>query len=636
MNANVRLKDSLSHGGSEKRAATLRQKLLWIGIGIVGVLVVSAFIDYSVIFSKMGRWFLFLIVAGVGLWRFLTYQQTRREGVRTNDLAREIEKKAEDDRLVVSTAAQVAEVDDGDRSEVASHLRENLFHQADEVVSNTKVDHQSKTMGVFAILGAVLALFLGFGAAKGWTAIQRVLAPWSEITYTQVELDPVKEIVKAGEPVELRGEISGREVEDAVVRLSDGRELPVDLGDAGGSFVVSLPSGVQSEVTAVVSAGDGISNEVTLRVEEEEPITESPGVESYLIKVTPVDDPSLEPEIVTEPTFSVRHGSQIDYRVKLISPAKRVTMIRTNSVGIADGEVVGELLPEGGSEEDFKLLFEVKEEDVFYRLRVEGVSGKVFENEIPHHIAVRTNEPPKVVIQNTNAEDIWSELDEFKFEIKASDDVAVRRLQVKFHKVGEPARYVEVGVNQESPKEFVVDHILALADLHVEPLDIVSVVAIATDGNKYPGPAIVESEPFLLEIPEAEEDGEGSEQEGGGGSGEQTMINPLEIQMEIYKDTSTIFTSKKKRQFDDLRVDQDDNVGNLKGFKGFLLEQIGDVDGVGEVVRLLDEAIEQAGVSSKALELENRDESMVAQEHVIKNLVDLRKMMEEAEMECPT
>ena len=598
----------------EKKSSSLKQSSLFLLVlGSIGLLVLFCFLDYMIIMPQPLRWTVWLILLAVTFWRCQAYLKALKQELHLKDAARDIQDRTDDNNLLVLTAAETIESPKS-LSTVGAQLEKNLQHQAQQIAENAPTPSTRPIMAYGTLALACAVALISFCYLTGMTSPKRILAPWSKITYTQVELHEPESVPEVGTPISISGKIKGRPVEVANASFDSGKEFPVTFNDSG-DFQVQIPEGLTKKQELTVTAGDGTQT-ITL-----DPFVSPPdcSVESYEIEVHPPAYASRLARTESDPSFIVLRASSLNYQIRLNMPADEVLILPINPEGTTTAPAI-RFTSIDNDHTIFQANIDIGNKDLYYIIQMTSKDGVVTKSEDPYQISSRQDSPPKLRIGSTNAEEIFDTKGTFEFKIHASDDVAITEMRFHYHKLGQPDGIKRLNVfPQEKPWSFSCSASLDLSRLGLEPLDLIVITAVAKDGNNIDGPGVGKSEPFLLEIPEPPVElppPPKSEST----SPPPTMVNPYEIQKQIFSDTQRII-GQDKQAFSDMANDQLDNKENTAKLAQLINEP--------EISNYLAIAQKEMQRSAENLMSFNKEQSIVHQEICLNYLIKARKLIQD-------
>jgi hypothetical protein len=160
----------------------------------------------------------------------------------------------------------------------------------------------------------------------------------------------------------------------------------------------------------------------------------------------------------------------------------------------------------------------------FYRVELKGPNGDLLTASLSYSIDVLADRKPSVSFAKPGRDTRALAVDEVYSEARAVDDYGVARLDLVYSVNGGDERTVPLHRGSRIIKDIAAGHTFMLEEFGLQPGDVVSYYARATDNNTVSGPQTATSDiyfvqirPYSQEYRQAQEGGGG----GGGGGGEQ-------------------------------------------------------------------------------------------------------------------
>lgn len=575
-----------------------------------------ALLDFALVFAPRIRWtawsaFALLVIVQLALSvRILLQRRSRKQ------LAAEVEQASGEPTVALTTAADDHVREQLEQHDLGNAVLARLDAQAHGVAERAPVDFRRTSRRWLGLLALTLGGFLAFGVAAGFRSYGRILMPWLPLTYTQIEFRGPTVKVPQQTPFRLHGQLRGRQANTAALHSSFSDQATSVALNADGSFAVELP-GISEDATYWVTAGDGTSQRVTVRTFVPTEILE------FTADVTPPEYAARLKRQFKEPNFEVLRGSSVDYRIRLSQEVDRVLLLPSPN-GSGDEPPA---IPLGRSSDPhvYRLRLTNFDKDLTYRFEITDPRGDVTRNDEPFRILVLPDDPPKLRITGHDARRTLKKGDEnVTVRVKASDDVGLAKLRLVYRKAGTPGAEVEVPINDKRPFEFTAKSLLKMAPLKLEPLDVVAVHAEGEDGNVLDGPGVAKSQVVVIEVPPPPKK---QAKGGGGGGGGGQSVNPLEMQKYILQDTSALAADAGGESFDELQEAQDE----VNKFAAALLKnvqaKIDENPRARGIAAQLELALSTMHLSSRQLNKDRRDQSVLAQEFAVATLTQAAKMM---------
>ncbi|MFV2006610.1 MAG: DUF4175 family protein [Longimicrobiales bacterium] len=174
------------------------------------------------------------------------------------------------------------------------------------------------------------------------------------------------------------------------------------------------------------------------------------------------------------------------------------------------------------------------EQDGFYEVELMRTDGEFVPASPKYAIDVLTDQPPSVSFSKPGRDTRASNIEEVFLEARADDDYGIDALTLVYSVNGDEEQSVSLfsGGGRPMP-EVTAGHTLYLEDLGLEPGDLVSYYAVASDNRRARDRGEVTSDIYFIQIRPFRIDYRQSEQQGGGGGGGQPEQALSELQRQV-------------------------------------------------------------------------------------------------------
>ncbi len=485
-----------------------------------------AWFDSMLVLSRAWRWFAFIsAVVAAPLVLVGGVRRCRRADRRSITVAMDARSELPSG-YVISTSAQFADKVASDPAE--ENLLRRLHAEAERLAITARPVHPwpgRHLVGAAFVLVVSAATLLRL---DGTQPFHRMVVPWRPVPYTQVTLLPSGRAPARHEAFDLRGLVQGRLPDHALVLFDTGQRFEVPV-EADGTFALSFGDGIAEPAIATAQAGaDGRSLPLTIALRP------TPARTGYAHRITPPAYTGQDQRTETRPSFALLRGSELRFFVSFDLPATGVRMVFDTDRPPIDLR----------ADADDPLAWHADLQRITrtfgYHLEVSDTEGVYPVEDQPQQVVVTPDRPPFVKIIGDNAGQLKSPADILAVEYVARDDIGLASVDVRYYRVGDSEpRTKPVASLPPMTLHHEGQWRLALGDLAVRPLDMVVVILEARNRNDVDGPGIAMSEPLIVEIPDfgEAEDGESSDEDGGGGDASVQEINPLVMQRQVYRDT---------------------------------------------------------------------------------------------------
>jgi hypothetical protein len=368
--------------------------------------------------------------------------------------------------------------------------------------------------GLLAV-GAIFALVAVFGSE--WLgAGMRALLPWERAD----AVNPYRVDVAPGDATIPRG-ASVVVIASPVGFQADGVELLVRTSDS-------------TEWTRITMSADSLSR-FSARLLDVSAATqylvETTGMRSRVYQLNVANLPyakRLDLEY-RYPAYTGLPVQRMDSTGDIAAPAGTVVRVRvTPTVATPGGRLVVEngdtLKLEPTGDGTLAALVRVRKPS-FYRVELEGPNGDLLTASLSYSIDVLPDRPPTVRFVKPGRDARVLAVDEVYSEARAEDDYGVARLDLVYSVNGADERTLPLHrATSRVIRDVAAGHTFMLEEYALQPGDVISYYARATDNNAVSGAQTTTSDIYFLQVrPYSQEYRQAQEggQQGGGGGGEQ-------------------------------------------------------------------------------------------------------------------
>ncbi|MFH1572804.1 MAG: hypothetical protein ABIG68_02410, partial [Acidobacteriota bacterium] len=358
-------------------------------------------------------------------------------------------------------------------------------------------------------------LLLGWGPSFFSYGFERLYVPWSTDPagmplYIQVEPGDV-EITQGGDQ-EISARLMGFHSADVRMNMQpEGSTIwkpaAMDRGPEEGRFLYLLVD-IQSSLSYYVEAG-GIrspSHRITVlplaRVEQIDATYDFPaysGMKSQTVE--------------NEGDISALRGTRVSLRVRLSKPVASARLLLDDQSTIPLAGAGDKLF--GGS-------LEVQRSGS-YVVQLADSDGRLYAGSREYDLEAIDDAPPRVVITRPMRDVRATSVEEVFSEISAEDDIGVAKVRLFYSVNGTEEKTVELFQAAPPERAVVSAHTFFLEEFGLQPGDLVSYYARATDNNNVTGPGDASSDIYFIQIRPFEnqftQSQQGAMPQGGGGQG---------------------------------------------------------------------------------------------------------------------
>ena len=531
-----------------------KRTLLWTGCaivlaGLVAILAGEAIVDLLMPLPSSIRAVLLIGIigtAGYFLYRYLI--QPLRAELTLHDVALRVEQKHPDleDRLVSALQFGDRETDDPIEAHMLQRLVTDAAERAEEIDFKATIDKRKKHKHLsIAFAAAAFCVFLTLiFPAEINTTLHRLLKPWEKtepVFTTKLIVEPGATRILRGQSLAINVEVEGKSADkatlvytktdpDPVRELTDQDVTPpleqqVNMMQIEGEkdkFGYELFN-INENMEYYVAANDTASEHYTVEV------FDMPKVTAIEVGYTYPEYTQLKP-IVQQGDGNIRAvvGSMAEVRIATNKAIQSATLT-------VEGEApVPMAIPEGRT---LTATLDVLE-DGKYTVELLCVDGFKNQTPIEYWITATPDEPPEIVIKEPGRDIEATQLEEVRVVAEATDDYGVEKITLKYSIGSSPAQALPMEtVEVEEKKMISGSYTFYIEELDVEPGDVISYYAEATDNNTRTGPGVNTSEIYFIEVRPFNERYEEMEAESGSSPGGQMLAGLVEEQKQIIRET---------------------------------------------------------------------------------------------------
>jgi hypothetical protein len=390
----------------------------------------------------------------------------------------------------------------------------------------------STALGGAAILGAGI-IFLSPGFLRhGARAILNPFGSVASANPYSIEIDPGDVTIPRGADQAITASLRGFDATQADIVMQRG----------GDSLFTRLPMNVtdSAQFDLLLFALD----------RDTEYYVESNGIRSPVYRITVADIPyvdglrleyhfpaytGLSPQVIENGgDIAVLRGTTVRVLASTTLPVPGGRIVRENGDTIrmtvdSTGALVGDVLVNANG---------------FYHIELEGPNVQPSSSSPQYTIEVLDDLPPIVRFTKPGRDTRASAVEEVFVEATAEDDYGVSKLEILYSVNGGEEQSITLLDSSRSLKEAIAGHTFYLEEMELQPGDLVSYYARATDNNAAGQPKSATSDiyfmtirPFNLDYTQADQAGGGG---GGGGGGQRQNGELSDQQREIVAATFNV------------------------------------------------------------------------------------------------
>ena len=496
-----------------------KRTLFWTGcaiaiVGLIAILAGAAIVDLLMPLPNGVR--IALLIGVIGAVGYLLYRyliQPLRVKLTPHDVALNVERKHQDleDRLV--SALQFGEVETEDP--IKSHLLQRLVTDAVErtegIDFRATVDKSKKRkhIGIAVAALAVCTLIALIFPTELNTSLNRLLSPWEKtepVYTTKLTVEPGNARILRGRSLAINLEVTGKAADKARLIYTKGDPAadttplpPASGGIQGGHQEIDMVR-VEGEKRKfsyeLFNINENMEYYVTANGAESERYT----VEVFdMPKVTAIEIAYTYPEytklksIIQQGEGNIRAvvGSQAEVRITTNKAIQSATLT------VEAQDPIPMLIPDGRTlTTTLNVLNDGK-----YTVKLLCVDGFNNQTPIEYTITAIPDEPPEIVIKEPGRDIKATKLEEVRVLAEATDDYGVENMTLMYSIGSGEARELPVETVEVKAEKIISGaYVFYLEELDVEPGELISYYAQATDNNTRTGPGTSTSELYFIEV----------------------------------------------------------------------------------------------------------------------------------------
>ena len=586
-----------------------KRSLFWTGFaivltGVIALLAGEAIVDWLMPLPGTVR--ITLLVVGTGVIGYLLYKylvQPLRASLTFRDVALNVERNHPDleDRLVSAIEFGNRESADPIETHMLQRLLEDTTERVKDINFKATIDHSRtrKHVGIAALVVVGCVILSMLFPTEIHTSLLRVLVPWEKtdpILTTKLAVEPGNARILRGKSLPIHVTVTGKSADKVVLTYRDiGGQQPstsdVNKDEQQPKTMIGMLQNpddkrgfayeifnIDTDMEYYVVANEATSERYTVEV------FEMPKVTEISVAYTYPDYTGLKPVVQTG-TGDIHAvvGTQAEVRLTTNKAIQTATFSRktdvVNDLQISTAQELS-ATPEPISTQmtisDRNTLTTTIDvvEDGSYNIQLLCIDG--FNNEIPIEYMIRAipDAVPEVVIKEPGRDVKVTKLDEVEIIAEATDDYGVAELKLMYRIGSDELQELVMESAKEaigsqpsavSNKRLLLNENLLpesrkpkaesqyadgaytfyLEEFDVEPGDIISYYAHATDNNTRTGPGEASSDLYFIEIRPFNENFHEGESEGEPGQAEPNPLSEvITSQKEIIRETSKHIRAK--------------------------------------------------------------------------------------------
>ena len=557
-----------------------KRSLFWTGFaivltGIIAVFAGEAIVDWLMPLPSSVR--IALLTVGAAVTCYLLYKyliQPLRTSLTLRDIALNVERNHPnlEDRLVSAIEFGNRESTDPIEAHMLQRLLEDTTQRTEGIDFKATIDHSRtrKHAGIAALVLVGCCVLSLLFPTEIHTSLLRVLVPWERtdpILTTKLAVEPGNARILRGKSLPIHVTVTGKSAEKVVLTYENTRERDAatpeiktteqqinmlqNPNDKRG-FAYEIFN-IDADMEYYIVANKVTSERYTVEV------FDMPRVTEISVAYTYPDYTGLKPVVQTG-TGDIQAvvGTQAELRFVTNKAIQTATFSLKRGAGLLSFTKNSTETPESGPTQmvisDGNTLTTTVDvvEDGTYTIELLCIDG--FNNEIPIEYTVKAipDAAPEVVIKEPGRDIKTTKLGEVEIIAEATDDYGVADLKLRYHIGADDLQEialnsnpsssgtVEEGATRGSSTHRVVDgsYTFYLEEFDVEPGDVISYYAHATDNNTRTGPSEASSDIYFIEIRPFNEDfHEGEAQQDQAQAEPNPLLGIIASQKQVIRDT---------------------------------------------------------------------------------------------------
>jgi uncharacterized protein DUF4175 len=396
---------------------------------------------------------------------------------------------------------------------IAALVRRMALERTRAIDWGRRVDQRGMRGAIGGLVAATLVMLLVavFGGTRLGAGIRALLIPWASAE----AVNPFRVDVHPGNATVPRG--------GSVVVVAN----PVGFTADGAALLVRTSDTTEwTRIAMSADTGARFSARLLDVVAPTQYMIETSMLRSRVYHLAVADLPYAR-RLDLEYRFPAYTGlpvQRVDSTGDIAAPAGTVVRVRVHPTVPTPG---GRLVVERGdtialaAESDGSLAGTIRvARPGFYRVELKGPDGALLTASLSYSIDVLPDRPPAVSFSKPGRDMRALAVDEVYSEARAIDDYGVARLDLVYSVNGGEERTVPLHRAGRIIKDVAAGHTFMLEEYALQPGDVVSYYARATDNNAVAGAQTTTSDIYFLQIrPYSQEYRQAQEGGGGGGGG---------------------------------------------------------------------------------------------------------------------
>ena len=521
-----------------------KRSLFWTGFaivltGVIALLAGEAVVDWLMPLPTPVR--IALLTVGIGVTGYLLYKylvQPLRASLTLRDVALNVERNHPnlEDRLVSAIEFGDRESTDPIEAHIFQRLLEDTTQRTKGIDFKATVDHSRtrKHVGIAALVFVGCCVLSLLFPKEIHTSLLRVLVPWEKtdpILTTHLTVEPGNARLLRGKSLPIHVTVTGKSAEKVVLTYDNTRESGTaaaeiktaeqqinmlrNPNDTRG-FAYEIFN-IDADMEYYIVANEVTSERYTVEVFDMPRVTEISVAYTYpeytrLKPVVQTGTGDIQAVVGTRAVLKLVTNKAIQTAQFSLKMATEPVSFFQEFTETPESEVTQMVISDGNT---LTTTVDVVADGI-YTVELLCIDG--FNNEIPieYNIKAIPDAPPEVVIKEPGRDIKTTKLGEVEIIAEATDDYGIAELKLRYRIGADELR--EVALNSDASPLSAVEvkttddsfldgsYTFYLEEFDVEPGDVISYYAHATDNNTQTGPGEASSDIYFIEIRPFNED----------------------------------------------------------------------------------------------------------------------------------
>ncbi|HKW47382.1 MAG TPA: DUF4175 family protein, partial [Gemmatimonadaceae bacterium] len=441
-------------------------------------------------------------------------------------------------------------------STLLSHLTRTALERVHTIDDGRHVDERelNVTAGILAGVAGIALLVTVLGPSALRHGMGLMLVPWDHERTAEayaISAEPGNVTIARGGDLLVAARLRGFQSDevDLLVRQKDSttwQRLTMALDSTGkfaGRYTFRLFD-IAAPLDYVIESNGVRSPAYHVEVKDV-PYTKKLGLEYRFPSYT-----GMAPQAVDEGgDIAAVKGTQVRVRVTTTVPASGGRLIvergeQNDTIQLApqtDGTLGGTLRVDAPG---------------FYKVELKAQDGRIFPGSLDYTVDALPDRPPTIMFTKPGRDQKVLNVDEVYAEVQADDDYGVQKLELVYSVNGGTEKTEPLYNATRRTPQMTAGHTFSLEDFKLQPGDVVSYYARATDNDAVSGAKTATTDIYFLQVRPFDQEYKQDQGGGGGGGGGNDDAGQLsEQERQIIAGTFNTLRDKAAKQAKDLQED---------------------------------------------------------------------------------